>query len=186
MFKENHRFLLDMHHYVAKEHSVKHKDIYYSTDYTLLQLKLVWKKKKRQHYLINDGLQITSRERIAAFLVFVSPHVAMWALLTEILLPSPSLTHRHTHHSPDCPDHSWMVFHSNKHPGKQKHAACRKKKPFTLGCPRVSVCRTNTHCVFCRGLSPSFPPSPQPCLTLQPFGCSSWVSLLPATRCDYI
>lgn len=47
MFKENHRFLLDMHHYVAKEHSVKHKDIYYSTDYTLLQLKLVWKKKKK-------------------------------------------------------------------------------------------------------------------------------------------
>lgn len=43
MLKENHRFLLDMHHYVVKEHSMKHKDIYYSTDYTLLQLKLVWK-----------------------------------------------------------------------------------------------------------------------------------------------
>lgn len=76
MFKENHRFLLDMHHYVVKEHSVKRKDIYYSTDYTLLQLKLVWKK-KGQHYLINDGLQITSRERIAAFSVFVSLHEAM-------------------------------------------------------------------------------------------------------------
>lgn len=45
MFKENHRFLLDMHHYAVKEHSVKHGDIYYSTDYTPLQLKLVEKKK---------------------------------------------------------------------------------------------------------------------------------------------
>lgn len=45
MFKENRRFLLDMHHYVVKEHSGKHKDIYYSMDYTLLQLKLVEKKK---------------------------------------------------------------------------------------------------------------------------------------------
>jgi len=45
MFKESHRFLPDMHHYVVKEHSVKHKDIYYSTDYTLLQFKLVWKKR---------------------------------------------------------------------------------------------------------------------------------------------
>lgn len=76
MFKENRRFLLDMHHYVVKEHSEKHKDIYYSMDYTLLQLKLVEKKKGGQHYLINDGLQIASRERIAAFSAFVRPHVA--------------------------------------------------------------------------------------------------------------
>lgn len=34
-------------------------------------------KKKGQHYLINDGFQITPRERIAAFSVFVSPYVAM-------------------------------------------------------------------------------------------------------------
>lgn len=84
-----------------------------------------------------------------------------------------------------CPDCSWTVFHSNKHLRKQKHAACRKKKPFTSGCPHLSLRGTNTHCVFCYGLSPSFPPPPQPCFTLQPFGCSSWVSLLPATRCDY-
>lgn len=41
MFKESHRFLLDMHHYAAEEHSAEHKDIYYSADYALLQLKLV-------------------------------------------------------------------------------------------------------------------------------------------------
>lgn len=75
-FKESHRFLLDMHHYAVKEHSVEHKDIYYSADYALLQLKLVWKE-ERQPYFINAGLQIASRERIAAFSVFVSPHVAV-------------------------------------------------------------------------------------------------------------
>lgn len=35
----------------------------------------------------------------------------------------------------------------------------------------MSLCRANTHCIVC--------------LTLQPFGCSSWVSLPPKTRCDY-
>lgn len=105
----------------------------------------------------------------------------MWALLTEILLPSPLLMHRHTSFSWLCPDHSWIVFHSNKHLGTQKHAACRKKNPFTSGCPCISLHRTNIHCVFCRGLSPSFPLPPQPCLTLQPFRCSSCISLLPAT-----
>lgn len=125
---------------------------------------------------------MTFRERIVAFSVFVSPYVAMWALLTEILLLSPLLTHRHTHCPPDC---FWTVFHSNKHPGKQKHASCRKKKPFTSGCSHFSLSRTNTRCVFYCGLSPSFLPLPQPGLTLQPCRCSFWASLLSPNRCDY-
>lgn len=40
------------------------------------------------------------------------------------------------------PTLSWVVFHSNKHLGKQKHAACRKKKPFTWGCPCLPVGQT--------------------------------------------